>query len=270
MTEQATWEGLPEERQRLILGRLTVQGRVVAAELAREFAASEDTIRRDLRHLAAAGLCKRVYGGALPVSGASTPLARRLGQDLERKRLLGERLAGLIRPGQLVFVDAGSTNLEAVRAIPDGLDCTLMTNAPSIGAAVLGRAGIELVMLGGRVDPRSGGAVGATTLRELEDYRPDLYLLGACALDPEAGVAAFGFEESRFKRVLAGLAGAIAVAVTNDKLGTAAPFRVAGAVELDDLVVEADAFEPVLEPLRRMGIRIHPADPAPASPEVAP
>ena len=60
-------EYLPEERLRLIMERLAQEGRVVALDLARQFKTSEDTVRRDLRELAAAGLCRRVYGGALPL-----------------------------------------------------------------------------------------------------------------------------------------------------------------------------------------------------------
>ena len=56
---------LPAQRTRQILEELRQQRRVVAAELARRYAVSEDSIRRDLRELAAQGLCQRVYGGAV-------------------------------------------------------------------------------------------------------------------------------------------------------------------------------------------------------------
>jgi DeoR/GlpR family transcriptional regulator of sugar metabolism len=65
---------LLDERQAEIRRRLVSNDRVIAGDLAQEFQVSEDTIRRDLRELAAAGQCIRVYGGALPVpptSGAS-------------------------------------------------------------------------------------------------------------------------------------------------------------------------------------------------------
>src|SRR5271169_5086440 len=76
---------LPDERQQLILHRLSQEGRALASELARAFHTSEDTIRRDLREMAAAGLCRRVYGGALPLSPASGTLAEREVEMPERK-----------------------------------------------------------------------------------------------------------------------------------------------------------------------------------------
>ena len=68
---------LAAQRRELLLDRLRADGRLVAKDLAAELGISEDSIRRDLRELAAAGLCQRVYGGALPVRPRSADYARR-------------------------------------------------------------------------------------------------------------------------------------------------------------------------------------------------
>jgi DeoR/GlpR family transcriptional regulator of sugar metabolism len=251
---------LPDERQEIILKRLARRGRVFAGDLAREFRTSEDTIRRDLREMAAAGKCRRVYGGALPLSPASGPLAARRIEAPERKAALGRAAAALVQRGQFVFFDAGSTNAAIARALPAGLEVTVATNAPDIAAGLVGKAGVELIVIGGRVDPRSGAALGARALRDIQEIHVDLVFLGACAVDAEAGVAAFDAEEAEFKRLIAERANAVAAAVTTDKLGTAAPFAVAPTSRLTHLVVEADAPERVLTPLRRAGVSVHRAE----------
>src|ERR1700730_13435142 len=109
---------LAAERQQQILERLDRDGRVLAVALAEAFSTSEDTIRRDLRDLAGRGLCRRVYGGALPVSAASTSAQIRVGEATNRKAALGRALAALVAPDSLVFFDCGSTNLAAVKAFP--------------------------------------------------------------------------------------------------------------------------------------------------------
>ena len=248
---------LPDERQQIILDRLMQRGRVLAGDLAREFGTSEDTIRRDLREMASAGKCRRVYGGALPLSPASGPLAARRAEAPERKAALGRVAATLVRSGQVVFFDAGSTNSAIVRALPAGLGVTIATNAPDIAVDLVGKPGVELILIGGRVDPRSGAALGARALRDAREIRVDLAFLGACAVDAEAGVAAFDVEEAEFKRLVAERAKAVAAAVTTDKLGTAAPFVVAPASRLTHLVVEADAPEEALAPLRRAGVSVY-------------
>ena len=261
---------LPQERQRLILDRLGQDGRVVALDLARQFRTSEDTIRRDLRELAAAGLCDRVYGGALvsasaaasPVLAASAPLAVRLRQAPDDKQALGEALVSLLPAGQVVFVDAGSTNLAAMRALPANHELIVITNSPAIAAEVATREAIQLILIGGLFDRRAGAAFGARALHDVADCRPDVYLLGLCALDAEEGLTVFGFDEAEFKRALITRSRRLVAAATSDKLGTSAPFAIAPASALADLVLEASAPAAQVAALQQSGICIHRAPPA--------
>ncbi|WP_051340754.1 DeoR/GlpR family DNA-binding transcription regulator [Azospirillum halopraeferens] len=248
---------LPQQRQRAILERLARDGRVLAGDLAQVFGTSEDTIRRDLRDLAAAGLCQRVYGGALAVSPASGSAGERRGEAVRRKQALGARLAALVPPGRFVFIDAGSTTLAAARALPEGAGITAATHDPVIAATLVGRPGIDLIVVGGRVDPQTGAALGAGALQAVAEMRPDLLLLGVCAVDAGNGIATFGYEDAVMKRRLVAAAGAVAAAVTTDKLASAAPHLVAPAGALADLVVEDDAPDAALEPFRALGVRIH-------------
>ena len=258
---------LPDERQRAILDRLARDGRVIAADLAEAFGTSEDTIRRDLRILAAAGQCRRVYGGALPLSPVSGTFAERRAEAPARKAALAEAAARLVadrlEPGQVLVLDAGSTNLAIAQALPADLSITAVTNTPHIAAALLDRPGIDLVVIGGRVDPRGGAAYGGRALRDAMEIRADLVLLGACAVDAGAGIATFDAEEAVFKQAVAERAAAVAVATVNEKLGTRAPFGVVPATALTHLLVEADAPAATLAPFAAFGTCIHRAKPAP-------
>ena len=86
------------ERRDLLLARLAAEGKVLAKDVAAELGVSEDSIRRDLRDLAAAGLCQRVYGGALPVSPAVADYASRTAIAVDGKDRVAKAAAGL---GQL-------------------------------------------------------------------------------------------------------------------------------------------------------------------------
>ena len=216
---------LAAERQQQILDRLGRDGRVLAAALADVFSTSEDTIRRDLRDLAGRGLCRRVYGGALPVSPASSAAHVRAGEAIDRKAALGQALAALVAQNSLIFVDSGSTNLAAARAFPDDLRFTAATHDPAIAAAVSLKPKITLWLIGGRVDPRVGAALGGRTLADIEALRPELALLGICALDSVRGIAAFDPEDAEIKRALLRNSGRVAAGVLNEKLETRAPIR---------------------------------------------
>jgi DeoR/GlpR family transcriptional regulator of sugar metabolism len=248
---------LLDERHRVIRDRLAVDGRVLANDLARDLGTSEDTIRRDLRELASLGCCRRVYGGALSISPASGTFAERQTQDVDRKAALAREAAKLAAPRQIVFLDAGSTNLAIARALPNDANMTVVTNAPAIASAVLGRTGFEVILIGGVMDVRAGAALGAQAVRDVSGMAPDICFVGACAVDTQLGVAAFGFEDAVFKRALLVRSRIVVVAATNDKLGTSAPFEVMPAADIDDLIVEHDAPTELLSFFEQIGVRVH-------------
>lgn len=248
---------LPDERHTHILARLTQDGRVLAADLARHFRTSEDTIRRDLRDLAAAGRCRRVYGGALPLSPAAGSLAQRRGIAPDRKRVLGRAAAGLVAPGQVVLIDSGSTNLQVAEHLPQDIDLTVVTNAPAVAAALGGRLRCKVIMLGGEVHPEIGATFGSRASRDLGEIRADVGFIGACGLAPDIGLTVFDAEEAAFKQRLIAASSRIVSVLTADKLGTSAPFSMGAATVVDDLVIEAATPEARLAGLALSDLRIH-------------
>ncbi|WP_174804126.1 DeoR/GlpR family DNA-binding transcription regulator [Martelella limonii] len=249
-------ELLIRERQDVILERLHSAGRVLAADLAVEFSVSEDTIRRDLRDLAARGLCERVYGGALPVAPQHGTLGRREGRDSAEKAALGRVLAGEIEDGMSVFLDASSTNIAAARALPKGSTATIVTNAPAIAAALDGREALTVIMIGGIIHRDVGGAIGTKSVAELERFHFDLCLLGTCGLDVEAGLTCFHYEDALFKREAATRARRVITAVTADKFATRAPCSVLALEALDGLVVSARLPSDVRATLEETGVTL--------------
>lgn len=193
---------LLDERHRLIRERLAAEGRVLATDLARDLGTSEDTIRRDLRELASLGECRRVYGGALSISPASGTMAERQTQDVDRKAALAREAVELVVSGQIIFLDAGSTNLAIARALPKNANLTVATNAPAIALALLDKVGIDVILVGGVMDVRAGAALGAQAVRDASGMAPDICFVGACAADLQQGVGAFGFEDAVLKRAL--------------------------------------------------------------------
>lgn len=254
-------EMLPQERQHEILQRLRSRGRVVAAELSAEFAVSEDSIRRDLRELAAQGWCKRVYGGALPLSAAAAPLKQRRSEQAGRKLALARKASSLVREGQVLLIDTGSTNVAIAAALPERMGLTVITNAPDIALALYEREGFEILLLGGRINARIGGTVGAQTLQELHRIRADLCFPGACAIDADSGLWGFDSEESLLKRAMIEASGETVVVVTSDKLGAAATHQIVPIADVQHLVVEHAIGRQARAAFRAQGISVHRAEP---------
>lgn len=245
----ASPEAFPGERQRLITERLAAKGRVIAADLAAEFNVSEHSIRRDLGALAAAGLCKRVYGGAIALA-SDGPLTTRIEHEPSRKHSLGVAAAGLIGAGQHVFIDGGSTNLAIARALDPQMPLTVTTNSPLIAVELMKLPAVEVILLGGRLSPVAGSTYGFTTIQQVSHFNFDLSFLGACALDAVKGVTAFDMDVAEFKRAVVARSGQVAVAVINQKLASIAHYHVAPCEEVGALVVEHDAPADRLELFR--------------------
>ena len=139
-----------EIRRNEIENRLKRGLPVSATALAEEFLVSEDAVRRDLRALAAEGKCKRVYGGAIPLSPEGGPLEHRLLNDVHEKRALSLAALSLLSEASTVFLDSGSTNLALAREIPLDRPLTVVTNSISIAALSLNERISKLSSLVGR------------------------------------------------------------------------------------------------------------------------
>lgn len=251
---------LPEERQQRILTRLRNDGRVVAVELANAFGVSEDSIRRDLRELAAQGLCKRVYGGALLPMAAPLTLKQRRGEHPARKLVLARKSVELVRRGQTLLIDTGTTNVAIASVLPVDAALTVITNAPHIAQMLLDREGFEVLLIGGRVDASIGGTIGAQAVEQVRRMRADLCFPGACAIDVAHGLWGFDSEEALFKRAMIEASDETVVVATDDKLGAVAAHQVAELSRVQHLVVEHSADRATRSAFTARGVAVHRAD----------
>ena len=239
---------LVAERKQLLLGRLHDEGKVVAREVAQELGISEDSIRRDLRDLAGAGHCQRVYGGAVPVSRAVVDYRSRAAVEPESKRRIAARAAQLIKPGDRVILDGGTTTLAVTRELPPGLHATVITHSPTIAAALIDHPSVEILLLGGRIYKHSAVACGAATAEAARAITADLFLLGVTGVHVQHGLTTGDAEEAAMKRTLAGQAADTYVLASSEKIGAVSPYKV---LELDAITaILTDAPKDSLDALR--------------------
>src|ERR1700682_6161225 len=177
---------LTSRRKQLILQRLHKDGQIIAKSLSVELALSEDTIRRDLRELAAEGSLQRVHGGALPASPAVVNFAGRQQLASDGKAAIGRAAAGMIQSGQVVAIDGGTTAVQLARRIPRDLAATVVTHSPSIAMELLEHSNLEVVMIGGTLFKHSIVAVGATAHDQISRIRCDIYFMGVTGIHPRS------------------------------------------------------------------------------------
>ena len=255
---------LTSQRKQLIRSRLQRDGQLIAKAFSEELGVSEDTVRRDLRELAAEGHLQRVHGGALPASAAVGDMQVRARIAPDEKRLLGRAGAAMVHTGQVVILDGGTTSLEVVRHLPLDLKATVVTHSPTIAVALARHVNIEVLMLGGRLFRHSMVNVGAGVIEGAARLRADLYVLGVTGVHAEAGLTTGDFEEAAVKRALHACAAETVVLATLDKLGAASAFMVAPLKELAALVVPSALPTRLRKSLAATGVKLVRAD-APAT-----
>jgi DeoR/GlpR family transcriptional regulator of sugar metabolism len=245
---------LTAERRQVILTHLERDGKVVASELVDALGVSEDTVRRDLRELAAGGLIQRVHGGALPPAPSAISFAQRLEVAPEAKAHLAEAALPLLEGANVLLLDGGTTVLELARRLPGDRDCTVLTNAPPVAAALATHPRVEVVLIGGKLLKESQTTVGAAALDALRQVRADACVLGICSLHPELGVMATDHDEAHVKRAMIEVSGEVIALATADKLHTASPWVVAPVTDVTHLVTDADPE--LTEPFVRAGVNV--------------
>lgn len=251
---------LTRQRKELLLARLKQDRQIVARSLSQELGLSEDTIRRDLRELAAEGLLQRVHGGALPLDLPPSPA---LGNFNERQQIssdakpaIARAAAAMVAAGDVVFIDGGTTAVQLARALPPDLRCTVVTHSPSVAVELAEHPLVDVILIGGRLFKHSIVAMGPSALEAIAQIRTDIYFMGVCSLHPESGISTGDFDEAGVKRAICRMARRTVVLASPEKLDTASPYQIAPLSQVSAIIVHGDVPEALVTRYRELGIDV--------------
>lgn len=247
---------LTDQRKKLILDLLAAEGQVLSKSLSSRFAVSEDTIRRDLRELAAEGRLQRVHGGALPASSAVGTFVERKTLKTDAKKRLAQKGATLISNGQVVIVDGGTTTTELIACLPDDLNITVVTHSPGIALGLVNHPLIEIILIGGRVYKHSIVTVGAAAVESIRNIQADLFFMGATGIHPEVGLTTGDYEEACIKRAFSARAAETIVLASPEKINTASPFAIGDVSLINTVVVEDNTDNGWITAMRAKGVTV--------------
>jgi DeoR/GlpR family transcriptional regulator of sugar metabolism len=247
---------LARQRKDYLLKVLQTQGQIVASDVSRELGLSEDTIRRDLRELAAAGQLQRVHGGALPASPAVVDFAGRQQIASDAKVAIGRAAAKMLRRGQVAILDGGTTTLQIARHLPHDLQATVVTHSPTIAVALVDHPAIEVILLGGRLFKHSVVTVGAAAVEAVARISADLYLKGVTGIHVKAGLSTGDLEESHMKRALLASAAETYGLASAEKIGAASPYVICPLTDIDGIVAAPGIPKKTLADYRKRGLSV--------------
>src|SRR5665213_2564442 len=195
---------LIEERRQHILSIAQNEGRVRVRDLSKALGISQITIRKDLDHLQAKGLLQRSHGGALPAQPGALfdpSLQEKEKSHHYEKERIGAAAAEMVKEGQCVMLDSGTTTTCVAHALKRFSHLTLITNAVNIAAELTG-TNFEVILTGGILRKNSFSLVGPLAEDMLAEMHADILFLGVDGFDLEIGLTTPNLLESRVNRAM--------------------------------------------------------------------
>jgi len=254
-------------RRERIARAVTERGFLRVTDAAAELGVSTVTVRSDLAALEAAGSLVRVHGGAMPAVAAGageSSFESSLETQAAEKRAIGRRAAGLVRSGQSILLDVGTTAMAVAHALVERRDLTdvlIVTNGLTIALALEpGIPRFTVVVTGGTLRPLQHSLVNPFASPFLETLHLDVAFIGCNGVDPDRGVTNVNLPEAEVKRRMVLSAERPILIADSSKLGRARLGSVGQLSDFDALVTSADAPSDIVTRLRKAGLTVYVAD----------
>jgi len=243
-----------------ILDILRDESMVLVRDLAKRTNVSESTIRRDLGELEAQGLVRRMYGGAIleDQSLIEPPFELRQISHKEEKDLVGQAAAELVKDGEVIFIDGGTTTQFIVPYLLDRQNLTVVTCGLNTAGALSGSRNISTIVVGGELHVESQSFAGPLTLEALQIYgiRCDRAFIAAGGVSAKHGVTNRILDRIPVKRKAIEISHKVAVVVDGSKIGAVTLGLVVPIESVHHLVTDKSAPERELEEIAARGVEI--------------
>ncbi|MFV8984931.1 DeoR/GlpR family DNA-binding transcription regulator [Serratia fonticola] len=229
----------PQTRQDQILEYLKAHNLVTVEQLVSAIDASPATIRRDLIKLDEQGIINRSHGGValnrfIPAQPTTNEKQLRNPQE---KRAIALYAATMVKAGDAVVLDAGTTMLELARHLTH-LPLRVITADLHIALFLSGFKQIEVTIIGGRIDDSSQSCVGDHGRRLLRGIYPDIAFVSCNSWSIENGITTPTEEKAGLKQDLMANARQRVLLADSSKYAAYSLFCVAPLGSLTDIVTD--------------------------------
>jgi len=249
---------LTEKRRNAILEVIRSEGSVSVKDLSHRFSKSEVTIRQDLNDLKALGLIRRAHGGALPVVevAVESPILERSKICREEKQRIGIAAAAMIKDGETIVLDSGTTTQEIARNIRTRQGLRVVTNGVNIAIELAGVRGIQIIMLGGVLREDSFSIVGHVAEEMLTEFAADKLFFGAAGCDPSFGPSTPTIEEARVNQAMARIARQRILVADSSKFEKRTLCRIIPLANVQTVITDTNLRESLQTELRDSGVEL--------------
>lgn len=249
-------------QRRLQISELVRQhGSVQVATLARRFGVSMQTVRKDLRYLAERGVMARAYGGAIdssvvgPSPATEPHYEAKRTSHLDEKRRIGQRAAALVKAGDTIAIDSGTTAIQLAESLPN-IEVTVVTNDFGVLGALAPKTNINIVMLGGELRRKNMAFYGGLTVEALDALHVDMLFLGVDGLDLERGITTHYEPEAMLNRKMVEAARVVVAITDSSKFGKICLHRIVPVGDLNVLITNRGAPDDIVQASEQLGFEL--------------
>lgn len=233
------------------------QGTVSLEDLTAHFKVSMNTIRRDLNELLVRANIEKVYGGvsALP-DQRPLSLAIRSNTNNASKQLIGELASGLVRDGDTIFLDSGSTTPYILPHIATRQNVTIVTHSLSAMYEASKYPSLKVIALGGLYNPTTSSYVGISTLEALSCISTNAVFMAATGVSLERGLTNTTYFEAEIKRKVVKCSDKIILLADSSKFDFSSTINFFDFQDLFAVVTDQKPSKSYMDVIRRNNIKL--------------
>ncbi len=245
------------DRQSVILEAVGRSGSCTIADLMVRLSVSDETIRRDIRTLEKEGFVRKTHGGVAALHPLRDPgFRRRLAEHPDAKRLIAKAAADLVREGDTLLLDAGSTNTFLAYALANRRNLLVVTNSIEIARILTENSTAEVFVTGGKLRAEHGGVVGSWARKFIEQFNLHIAFISAGGIDLVAGLTDYTLDDAEFTRTIIRRAKRSIVLADHSKFGRRALVSVCDFHEIDMLITDQVPTDSMYRRLEEEGVTI--------------
>jgi DeoR family glycerol-3-phosphate regulon repressor len=258
----------PNPRQADLLDAVRSQGAQRVEALAERFGVTLQTVRRDVKLLAAAGLLSRFHGGVRLPASTTENIAYRQRQALnaDGKQRLARAVAAAVPDHCSVLINLGTTTECVAHALMNHRGLRVITNNLNVAATLSANPECEVIIAGGVVRGRDQGVVGEATVDFIRQFRVDIGLIGISGIEEDGTLRDFDFREIQVARAILASSREVWLCADAAKFHRPAMVEVARLDQVDRLFTDATPPAPFPALLAEAGVDLVVAGPAAAAP----
>lgn len=229
-----------EIRYRYILEQLGSSGRIFVKDASRELKVTEVTIRRDLLLLQKKGLVKKTHGGAILSSPeVSASVRYRQKQKLRAKEIIGKQASKLIKDGDIIYLEAGSTCYEIIPYLKDRRNLTVIVNSLYLMRRLHELTNHKIIIIGGQYRPDRMDMVGPGAENAIMQLGGFKAFTGADDITVDSGISGADIVTVSFTKLVLKRANEIIFVGDRTKFDNPALYKIAEIDQLDYIVTNA-------------------------------